>query len=71
MDWRTDNGSPGTGSHNNYAYLVIDDKSESKDAVIIDPAHPEEYALIMTIHYSMESLLRDLLQSSPCPQAAD
>lgn len=35
----------GVGSGNNYAYLVVDDKS--KDAVIIDPAHPEEcvYAL--------------------------
>ena len=31
----------GTGSSNNYAYLVVDDKS--RDAVIIDPAHPEEY----------------------------
>ncbi|KAK4163532.1 beta-lactamase-like protein [Cladorrhinum sp. PSN259] len=29
-----------TGSHDNYAYLVVDDKS--KDAVIIDPAHPAE-----------------------------
>lgn len=33
--------SSGTGSSNNYAYLVVDDKS--RDAVIIDPAHPEEY----------------------------
>lgn len=31
----------GTGSSNNYAYLVVDDKS--KDAVIIDPANPPEY----------------------------
>jgi len=30
----------GVGSSNNYAYLVVDDKS--KDAVIIDPAHPPE-----------------------------
>jgi hypothetical protein len=30
----------GVGSGNNYAYLIVDDKS--KDAVIIDPAHPEE-----------------------------
>jgi len=29
-----------TGSHDNYAYLVVDDKS--KDAIIIDPAHPPE-----------------------------
>jgi glyoxylase-like metal-dependent hydrolase (beta-lactamase superfamily II) len=31
----------GTGSSDNYAYLVVDDKS--KDAVIIDPANPDEY----------------------------
>lgn len=31
----------GEGSSNNYAYLVVDDKS--KDAVIIDPANPPEY----------------------------
>lgn len=30
------------GSSNNYAYLVVDDKT--KDAVIIDPANPPEYA---------------------------
>ncbi|KAI9837255.1 MAG: hypothetical protein M1819_000329 [Sarea resinae] len=29
-----------TGSGNNYAYLVVDDKS--KDAVIVDPANPPE-----------------------------
>ncbi|KAI9790701.1 MAG: Cytoplasmic glyoxalase II [Peltula sp. TS41687] len=29
-----------TGSHDNYAYLVVDEAS--KDAVIIDPANPEE-----------------------------
>ena len=52
----SDLGSPGTGSHDNYAYLVIDDKSESKDAVIIDPAHPEEYAFTTTIHYNMGRL---------------
>lgn len=32
----------GTGSSDNYAYLVVDDKT--KDAVIIDPANPEECA---------------------------
>lgn len=31
----------GEGTSNNYAYLVVDDKS--KDAVIIDPANPPEY----------------------------
>lgn len=31
----------GTGSNNNYAYLVKDDKTN--DAVIIDPANPPEY----------------------------
>lgn len=30
----------GTGKSDNYAYLVVDDKS--KDAVIVDPANPEE-----------------------------
>lgn len=30
----------GTGKGDNYAYLVVDDKS--KEAVIIDPAHPAE-----------------------------
>lgn len=33
------------GSSNNYAYLVIDDKS--KDAVIIDPANPPEVAPVI------------------------
>lgn len=33
----------GVGSSNNYAYLVVDDKS--KDAFIIDPANPPEYGL--------------------------
>lgn len=33
------------GSSNNYAYLVTDDKS--KDAVIIDPAHPEEVVPVL------------------------
>lgn len=33
-------GLVGVGSSNNYAYLVVDDKS--KDAVIIDPANPPE-----------------------------
>ena len=30
----------GEGTGNNYAYLVVDDKS--KEAVIIDPANPPE-----------------------------
>ncbi|KAK8002490.1 hypothetical protein PG989_002209 [Apiospora arundinis] len=33
------------GSSNNYAYLVKDEKS--KDAVIIDPAHPEEVVPVL------------------------
>ncbi|KAK3937657.1 hydroxyacylglutathione hydrolase [Diplogelasinospora grovesii] len=33
------------GSSNNYAYLVVDDKT--KDAVIIDPANPEEVAPVL------------------------
>jgi glyoxylase-like metal-dependent hydrolase (beta-lactamase superfamily II) len=35
--------STGEGSSNNYAYLVVDDKS--KDAVIVDPANPPEYVV--------------------------
>jgi len=34
-----------TGSSDNYAYLVTDDKS--KDAIIIDPANPEEVAPVL------------------------
>ncbi|KAK3116710.1 Cytoplasmic glyoxalase II [Teratosphaeriaceae sp. CCFEE 6253] len=32
------------GTGNNYAYLVTDEKT--KDAVIIDPANPSEYAAL-------------------------
>ncbi|TQS32203.1 hypothetical protein Golomagni_07490, partial [Golovinomyces magnicellulatus] len=39
------NRSPWVGSSNNYAYLVVDDKS--KDAVIIDPANPPEVTPIL------------------------
>ncbi|MCJ1401014.1 Cytoplasmic glyoxalase II [Xylographa trunciseda] len=35
----------GEGSSNNYAYLVVDDKT--KDAVIIDPANPPEVAPVL------------------------
>ncbi|OTA61088.1 hydroxyacylglutathione hydrolase [Hypoxylon sp. EC38] len=34
-----------TGSHDNYAYLLVDDKS--KNAVIVDPAQPEKVAPIL------------------------
>ncbi|KAI1214897.1 Las1-domain-containing protein [Annulohypoxylon truncatum] len=34
-----------TGGHDNYAYLLIDDKS--KDAVVVDPANPEEVTPIL------------------------
>ncbi|KAG9235876.1 beta-lactamase-like protein [Amylocarpus encephaloides] len=34
-----------TGKSDNYAYLVVDDKS--KDAIIIDPANPDEVAPIL------------------------
>ncbi len=37
----------GTGRSDNYAYLVVDD--QSREAVIIDPAHPSEY-VILFIH---------------------
>lgn len=42
---------PGTGSSDNYAYLVVDDKS--KDAVIIDPANPDEYVTLGTYTFAM------------------
>lgn len=32
----------GKGTGNNYAYLVIDEKT--KEAAIVDPAHPPEYS---------------------------
>ncbi|KAI1312816.1 Las1-domain-containing protein [Xylaria venustula] len=35
----------GTGKSDNYAYLVVDDKT--KDAVIVDPANPEEVAPVL------------------------
>ncbi|RFU31257.1 hypothetical protein B7463_g5053, partial [Scytalidium lignicola] len=35
----------GTGTSDNYAYLVVDDKT--KDAVIIDPANPDEVAPVL------------------------
>ncbi|KAI1468436.1 hydroxyacylglutathione hydrolase [Daldinia caldariorum] len=34
-----------TGTSDNYAYLLVDDKS--KEAVIIDPAHPEEVTPVL------------------------
>ena len=45
--------STGEGSSNNYAYLVVDDKS--KDAVIVDPANPPEY-IVATLR-TFEKLL--------------
>jgi hypothetical protein len=32
------------GSGDNYAYLVVDDKT--KDAAIVDPAYPPEYVVL-------------------------
>ena len=37
----------GTGTGDNYAYLVTDDKT--KDSMVIDPAHPPEYAFLSNI----------------------
>ncbi len=34
----------GTGTGDNYAYLVVDEKTQ--DAAIIDPANPSEYGSI-------------------------
>lgn len=41
QEWLSLTCPSGEGSSDNYAYLVVDDRS--KEAVIIDPAHPEEY----------------------------
>ncbi|KZF26629.1 hydroxyacylglutathione hydrolase [Xylona heveae TC161] len=42
------------GSSDNYAYLVVDDSS--KDAVIIDPAHPSEVAPVLKKHIDSGSI---------------
>ena len=42
----------GEGSGNNYAYLVTDDKT--KEAVIIDPANPSEYAAFQTCGWGFD-----------------
>ncbi|TGZ82098.1 hydroxyacylglutathione hydrolase [Ascodesmis nigricans] len=39
-----------TGSHNNYAYLIIDEKT--KDSMIVDPAHPPEVLPVLQQHIS-------------------
>jgi hydroxyacylglutathione hydrolase len=44
--------SAGTGKGNNYAYLVSDEKS--RDAAIIDPANPPEYAPRTLLRVSLE-----------------
>ena len=38
--YRPDIDNTGTGSGNNYAYLISDELT--KDAMVIDPAHPPE-----------------------------
>ncbi|KAI6782933.1 putative hydroxyacylglutathione hydrolase [Emericellopsis cladophorae] len=56
------------GSSNNYAYLVVDDKS--KDAVIIDPANPPEYddpsvhanGMMLTLDYRVAPVLQDAIE---------
>ncbi|RYP43042.1 hypothetical protein DL770_011879 [Monosporascus sp. CRB-9-2] len=42
---RTSLETRGTGKSDNYAYLLVDD--QSKDAVIIDPANPEEVSPVL------------------------
>lgn len=42
----------GKGTGNNYAYLVVDEKS--RDAVIIDPANPPEYDCLL--RWSVEEI---------------
>ncbi|KAM5492675.1 Cytoplasmic glyoxalase II [Microsporum audouinii] len=36
----------GTGTGNNYAYLISDDAT--KDAMVVDPAHPPEVIPVLT-----------------------
>ena len=48
----------GTGSSNNYAYLVKDDATN--DAVIIDPANPPESALLPTMEERAMKLIMSL-----------
>jgi glyoxylase-like metal-dependent hydrolase (beta-lactamase superfamily II) len=43
-----------TGTSDNYAYLVIDENS--KDAVIIDPANPDEW-----VHTERQAQTADLI----------
>jgi hydroxyacylglutathione hydrolase len=42
----------GTGKSNNYAYLVTDEPT--KQSVIIDPAHPEEYVVLICHQLSLD-----------------
>lgn len=50
----------GTGTSNNYAYLIRDDKT--KDAVIIDLVNPSEYARLL---YNPRLTANVLLESYP------
>ena len=50
----------GTGSSNNYAYLVRDDNTN--DAVIIDPANPPEY---LPSHKMLQSNLTNFGRVAP------
>ncbi|KAI5803473.1 beta-lactamase-like protein [Peziza echinospora] len=43
-----------TGTGDNYAYILIDDKT--KDAVIIDPAHPPEVLPVLKEHVAQKSI---------------
>jgi len=43
-----------TGSHDNYAYLVVDD--ETKDAMVVDPANPPEVLPVLKKHLAAKSI---------------
>ncbi|KAI0397242.1 beta-lactamase-like protein [Xylariaceae sp. FL0594] len=50
-----------TGKSDNYAYLVVDDKT--KDAVIIDPANPEEQVLPLLVLFLVAPVLKEAIKA--------
>jgi hypothetical protein len=56
----------GTGTRDNYAYLVSDEKT--KEAVIVDPAHPSEYAIAPIRSSQQQREDAYLLKSSARPE---
>lgn len=59
----------GEGSGNNYAYLVIDDKT--KDATIIDPANPPEVLPVLKKHVDSGAInLKSIINTHQCVSAS-